>query len=64
MRFVKRVKAEDVEIGDYLPQEDMYVEEICYTSRTVILRLAYERGHEPTMSLILQYDEEVDVERE
>ena len=64
MRFIERVKAEDVKVGAYLPEEDKFVEEICYTSKTVTLRLSYERGHYPATSLILQYDDEVVVERE
>lgn len=61
MRETMRVPAAELKVGDFLEDEDKFVEEISYRDKTVILRLSYERGGYPATSLILEHDEMVEV---
>jgi len=65
MRLIKTIKAEDLQIGDYLPNENKFVEEIGYVVTHMVVKCAYQRGSYPGTSLLLNYDENVSIaERE
>jgi hypothetical protein len=59
MRLNKTIKAEDLQIGDYLPNEDKFVEEIRYVVTHMIVKCAYEKGYYHGTSLLLDYNESV-----
>ena len=65
MRLIKTIRAEDLQIGDYLPDEDKFVEEIGYVSTHMVVKCSYEKGSYPGTSLLLNYDDKVSIaERE
>jgi hypothetical protein len=55
--------ADDIRIGDYLPEERKFVAEISYTASRVILRCCYEPGNYPSTSLICSPTTEFEVIR-
>ena len=65
MRLIKTIKVEDLQVGDYLPDEDKFVEEINYVRTHMIVRCSYQKGSYPGTSLLLDYDEDISIaERE
>lgn len=61
MRQTIHILADEIKVGDFLEEEDKFVEGVSYSDETVILRLSYERGGYPATSLILEHDEMVEV---
>ena len=61
MRQTIHILADEIKVGDFLEDEDMFVEGVSYRDETVILRLSYERGGYPATSLILDNNEMVEV---
>lgn len=55
--------ADDIQIGDYLPEERTFVEEISYTASRVILRCSFRFGEYPSTSLICSPSTEFEVVR-
>lgn len=63
MRFVKTIKVEDIQEGDYLEDDDKFVEEISYKANHMVVRCAYQRGTYPSTSLMFDYGETIKVIR-
>jgi hypothetical protein len=61
MRETMRVPAAELKVGDFLEDEDKFVESVSHRDELVILRLSYERFGYPATSLMLQHDEMVEV---
>lgn len=61
MRQTIHILADEIKVGDFLEEEDKFVESVSHRDETVILRLSYERFGYPATSLILEHDEMVEV---
>lgn len=57
------IPVDQLDIGDYLTAEDKFVAELSYKANHMVARLSFTEGTYPATSLLLDYDEVVEVLR-